>query len=234
MASRKVGTDVAMEELTIAHEGIEVDPAAPAAVDGADFLVWQRNLGSRAAASEGDTDGADLLALHGQGGSELPAMALPLSGDIDPATAAGDFDGDGDVDGRDFLVWQRHTGGDAPSGLTLSGDVDPSTALAGDANADGDVDGRDFLVWQRGIGVAGDFNGDGHVDGKDLVVSPGEGALGFSSGQDSRMDYVRLAPDDDGPSTLMDLGRTGENALQTPIEAPELDFDADVDFDVDF
>jgi hypothetical protein len=144
---------------------------------------------------------------------------------------AGDADGDADVDGHDFLVWQRSTGGTA--GLPLSGDVDPKTAVAGDFNGDGDVDGRDFLVWRRGSGVAGDFDGDGDVDGTDFVVPPGTAPLDFSAGQDTRMDYLRLTPDDDGPSTLLALGSTGDSAVHLPVEAPDIDFDADLDLDLD-
>ncbi len=71
-------------------------------VDGADFLLWQRDVGA-VAAVPGDFDGmaavnaADLAIWQANFG--LVTVAL---------TKQGDADGDLDVDGSDFLLWQRH------------------------------------------------------------------------------------------------------------------------------
>lgn len=46
MANGNDGNDVAMEELTIAHEGFKKS-AATGDVDGRDFLVWQRHVGAQ-------------------------------------------------------------------------------------------------------------------------------------------------------------------------------------------
>ena len=102
-------------------------------VDGADFLAWQRGVGTSSGAtaaqgdanSDGEVDDDDLTLFEyhlGQG----TASSLII--------ATGDFDSDGDSDGADFLAWQRGVG----QGASLS---------SGDGNQDGTVDGADLQVW---------------------------------------------------------------------------------------
>jgi ELWxxDGT repeat protein len=101
--------------------------------DGADFLSWQRSLGSRNRAVDGDgsgkIDGGDLV------------RWIQRFGSI--ATEPGDFDLDGVADGSDFLAWQRALGSTAtPAGSGVDGD------------ASGRVDGDDLLIWQNAFSPA--------------------------------------------------------------------------------
>jgi hypothetical protein len=106
------------------------------AVDGADFLRWQRGLGTSSAAAkshgdsnaDGDVDRDDLISWRTQFG--LAAGQ----------TFAADFSGDQRVSGVDLAAWKVKFGMMGAS----RGD--------GDADSDADVDGSDFLAWQRMLG----------------------------------------------------------------------------------
>ncbi len=106
MAFGKQGTDIAIEELSLAHQGLPSGATTAQSVDGSDFLVWQRLAGTQAAKEDAEVDGADFLAWQREAGVHAPDGLVP-SGDIHPNTLAGDYGADGDVDGRDFQMWQR-------------------------------------------------------------------------------------------------------------------------------
>ena len=93
-------------------------------VDGADFLLWQNNVGNTGTNLVGDADGngivdvLDLIVWSDQFGRNTSISA--------------DFTGDGKIDGADLIMWESSFGNDA----------------GGDADGDGDTDGADFLAWQ--------------------------------------------------------------------------------------
>jgi len=89
------------------------DYNANGAVDGADFLAWQRTfstsatLPNRRIGQTGVIGQGDLFAWEANYGKiSVPAVL-----------SSGDFDDDGDVDGADFLYWQR---GESPLPLSAS------------------------------------------------------------------------------------------------------------------
>lgn len=200
MAAGDGKNEVAMEELTLVHEGFKDTPAATD-VDGRDFLTWQRNLGTQSAQADGDVDGADFLAWQRQAGATggRGAEDLALSGDIDPTTLSGDFDGDGDVDGRDYLVWQRGAKAvepdtEGPAVLERFGPPEAESLKAG---------ASEVLM--------------------ESLVSPRDTASGQATG-------YAMDDDDPGPSILADLsGETpaevgGGDMFDAEIEV-DLDFD---------
>ncbi len=71
-------------------------------VDGADFLLWQRDVGTGAAVP-GDFDG-----MAGVDAADLAIWQANFGLVNVASTQQGDADGDLDVDGTDFLLWQRH------------------------------------------------------------------------------------------------------------------------------
>lgn len=200
MAAGDGKNEVAMEELTLVHEGFKDTPAA-ADVDGRDFLTWQRNLGTRSAQADGDVDGADFLAWQRQAGATggPGAEDLALSGDIDPKTLSGDFDGDGDVDGRDYLVWQR--------GAKV---VEPDT--------------EGSAVLERfGPPEAGSLKAGASEVLMESLVSPRDPATGQASG-------FSMDDDDPGPSILADLnGETTADVDGSDVFDAEIDVDLDFD-----
>jgi hypothetical protein len=103
-------------------------------VDGEDFLIWQRQVGSSVA----DFEGAD-----GSGNGTVERADLGVWGDnFGKIFRPGDHDGDGDVDGGDFLVWQRQLG------LSIA------SFVGGDGSGDGTVDATDLGVWGSNFGSA--------------------------------------------------------------------------------
>jgi hypothetical protein len=105
------------------HVGVRGNYDQDGDVDGHDFLMWQRNLGSTVdvdgSGADGDgngaVDGADLLPWKESFGDTMSAAAR----------ISGDYDIDGDVDGADFLEWQRQLGANAaPAGSGADGDGD--------------------------------------------------------------------------------------------------------------
>lgn len=104
------------------------------AVDGHDFLAWQRGFGLTGVAGHGDGDAdADLDVDDADLGIWKTEFAPPPSAD---------FDGSGVVDGADFLRWQRGFGV-----------VDNALFAQGDANTDGSVDGEDLTAWAAVFGL---------------------------------------------------------------------------------
>lgn len=119
-------------------------------VDGADFLAWQRRVGT----SVGQTDGYDTADVNSDGfidGYDLATWMTAFG-----KTAGFDLDEDGDSDGADFLAWQRR--------VTMHD--------AGDFNRDGRIDGGDLVIWKAGAGLASsaDFDDDGYIDGTDFLA----------------------------------------------------------------
>ena len=118
--------------------GLRGDYDQDAAVDGTDFLKWQRELGaivaSAGSGSDGDGNGTvdqpDVVAWKDNFGiSEVALTATP-----------GDFDVDGLVDGGDFLLWQRTFGA-----------VSTPPGSGADGDASGAVDGGDLAVWKSAL-----------------------------------------------------------------------------------
>lgn len=100
-------------------------------VDGADLLLWQRQVGSAYdLESDGNRDGKVDAA-------DLQAWRETFGVQIGPP---GDFDGDGKVNGSDFLIWQRALG---TSNSTV------------DANKNGIVDQADLTTWHDNFGADG-------------------------------------------------------------------------------
>ena len=154
-------------------------------VDGADFLVWQRQAGlsgaelSADANADGKVDGNDLNIWKTESGKFA-------------ARVRGDYDVSGVLDGADFMVWQRLFG-QTGKNLAADGNNDAKVdvadlqiwkdeswksslpALPGDYDLNGVVDGSDMLVWQRQVGLLGcgnsaDGNRDCLVDVVDLNI----------------------------------------------------------------
>jgi len=123
--------------------GIPGDFDQNGAVDGFDFLNWQRNMGRTTSASQangnanGDSvvDGND-LAQWKQDFGKTSSAALVIQ--------TGDFDGDEDVDGFDFLAMQRNFG------MTTGAFV-----TQGDGNGDRKVDANDVALWTSAFGHVG-------------------------------------------------------------------------------
>lgn len=86
--------------------------------------------------------GADAGAVHVDGVSFAA---------IDPAAAAGDFNGDGLIDARDFLVWRDSLGAEAPG-------------HPADGDGDGRVGAEDYAIWQSNFG--------GPAPGADAIATP--------------------------------------------------------------
>ena len=147
--------------------GISGDFSADGAINGSDFLSWQRSFGTATGAvlTDGDSD---------------------FDGDVDPQDLAtweqsfglvsipsgGDANGDGDFDGSDFLAWQR--------GFGASSGAFPSD---GDADADRDVDNLDLVAWQGNFGttIAGAVAASsGNIASPIFVESPAQVALSTS------------------------------------------------------
>lgn len=105
------------------------------AIDGRDFLIWQRGFGMTEnvqhengdANDDGRVDGLDLTVWK-----ETYEATLLLT----PPDA--DFNHDAVVDSNDLAIWQENYGS---AGLQSQGDADNN----------GDIDGRDFLLWQRQV-----------------------------------------------------------------------------------
>jgi ELWxxDGT repeat protein len=100
-------------------------------VDGTDFLMWQRQLGTagnpRGSGADGNRDGlvdrSDLALWRGNFGRRQASI--------------GDYTQDGVTDGADFLLWQRALG---------------MSDGAADGDGDGIVSGEDFGVWAENFG----------------------------------------------------------------------------------
>jgi hypothetical protein len=132
-------TFTALVRNDVAPQPPDADFNGDARIDGADFLQWQRGLGTSGGVlkSQGDANGdgivssADLATWRAQFAAGAPA---------EPA----DFNSDGRVNDADLGLWK--TGFGTPTGAQSS---------HGDADLDGDVDGADFLAWQRALNVVG-------------------------------------------------------------------------------
>ena len=110
-----------------------VDFNSDGSADGADFLIWQRGLGTTGAVrAQGDADGNGVV----------DAFDLSLWSSVATAGTAADFNADGLVDGADAKIWQQNVG-------ALS-----ATFYQGDAQGDGMVDGADLAVWIANLGAA--------------------------------------------------------------------------------
>ena len=73
--------------------------------DGADLLAWQRGLGRTGAPlSAGDANGDGVV-----GAGDLSMWKSGFAAAAATAGMSGNFDGDADVDGADLLKWQRGT-----------------------------------------------------------------------------------------------------------------------------
>jgi hypothetical protein len=100
-------------------------------VNGGDFLLWQRTLGSpEELVADGSLNSTVDIADYAIWRNNYGAGIGP----------PGDFDGDGNVNGSDFLKWQRALG---------------STEPAVDASKNGVVDGADLVAWRGNFGIAG-------------------------------------------------------------------------------
>lgn len=158
--------------------------------DGADFLIWQRNIGRSGAdvtKANGDADGDQKI-----DGRDLTIWKNAMGAAPRPWA---DFDQDDDVDGADFLIWQRNIGVAPAQASIARGDANQDFRIDGvdlahwqfvfaaqppwaDFDADNDVDGADFLTWQRHLGVSGpeatrsrgNANHDGVIDSRDLAI----------------------------------------------------------------
>lgn len=128
-------------------------------VDGADFLRWQRSLGSTSELAadgnrNGQVDAGDLISWEQRFGSEETTLAV----------LPGDFDLDGKVTGSDLLRWQRS--------------LNSTNDLAADGNRNRVVDAGDSAIWQAAFGVGvhwaaarpGDYDFDAQIDGADFLV----------------------------------------------------------------
>jgi beta-glucuronidase len=111
------------------------------AVDGADMLLWQRELGKTVppySHSDGNgsglVDSGDLDMWKNTVGLTCPPMPLPL--------LAGDFDRNCSVDGSDFLFWQRNVGKFV------------ERYQGADGSGNGEIDSADLDVWRAHIGAA--------------------------------------------------------------------------------
>lgn len=109
-------------ELGNRYANVSIDNDAD--VDGADFLIWQRNVGrdigfmyNWGAASKGDF-------FHDRrvDGNDLTMWRYEFGQFVSPADSDADFD----VDGADFLLWQRKLGSTQVSSVPES----PSAIIA--------------------------------------------------------------------------------------------------------
>ncbi|MBL9163057.1 MAG: cadherin-like domain-containing protein [Planctomycetaceae bacterium] len=118
--------------------GLRGDYDQDAAVDGTDFLKWQRELGAIVAPAGSGSDG------DGNGTVDQPDVVAWQDNfgisEVAPTATPGDFDVDGLVDGADFLLWQRTFGA-----------VSTPPGSGADGDASGAVDGGDLAVWKSAL-----------------------------------------------------------------------------------
>jgi ELWxxDGT repeat protein len=100
-------------------------------VDGADFLAWQRGVGTTVAVPGDGADGND------NGGVDRTDLVIWENNFGRDFAAAADYDQNGRTDGSDLLAWQRAVGGTSGTadgdrdGHVGSGDLDLLLSLLG-------------------------------------------------------------------------------------------------------
>jgi len=149
----ELGATSLLSTVTLVVPGISADFNDDGAINGFDFLLWQRGFGKTSGATksdgdtdnDGDVDADDLGVWESQFGQTettpallepaLLALALPEPTLPEPAPL------ESPLDGFSFLAWQRGFG--QPSGATASD---------GDFDGDTDVDADDLIVWAKRFG----------------------------------------------------------------------------------
>lgn len=168
--------------------GIPADFDQDGDVDGADILLWQRNLGMShgatqshgSADADGDVDLGDLSLWRQEFGATASAALYAESPD---------FNSDGSVDGFDLLAWQRGLGSF------------PASLVMGDGNRDGQVSSADLSLWRQsfGLGSAGSGSTSALFANEEIQTASISAEAGSSAGED--VDVRMLSLTDSTPAT---------------------------------